>query len=511
MKFLLCLSGLLLFTSCGQTPEFGAKDELSIANDGVKIGDGDVAPDPSTPTEEPGTVPPVTEPPVVTIPPIVTPPIVTVPPVVTPPVETVPPVVTIPPVTTPPVVTVPPVTTPPVVTVPPVTTPPVVTVPPVTTPPVVTVPPVTTPPVVSVPPVTTPPVVSIPPVTTPPVVSIPPVITPPVVTGPSCGKKDIASICKYTFTATHVDSGVNITVISGPISKLSKISDFAYEKLSAEDKAFVVDALANTLTLPSVTAINETTQTISDKFLVKNTNNASVNLTSIHEDTKLNYALKGATASIKATSVAMNSKIIAVLDGKSSSVNFTSLGKGAQVFLVYITQGDNITCINTTASSGNIHSYVYGESDKVTQSQIKSTSIRGSSLIQYVSGNSNTRATLTGASIRESKVNIKVEGLGMNVGSKNSFTGIGDSNIFDISVNGQDQSDLSLLGKCIGKNNIVNMSLVGNKDVKAGFSFTGENNIKILGSMTGISPTLNLSKNLLNSKEAIVNVSKIEK
>lgn len=477
MKLVLCLSGLLLIASCKPTSEFHLKDELASNNDGVTNDGNDIPAIPSDPIVDPVVQPPVVQPPVVS------PPVVVAPPVTQPPVVTEPPVVIDPPVVTPPIVVAPPVVTPPVVVAPPV----------VVTPPVVVAPPV----------IVTPPVVVAPPV----VIAPPVIVTPPVTQAPIKLVNNTLS-CKYSFSATHVGENVNVTIISGSLSKLAKISDSAYSSLSSEDKMFVADAIANKLSLQAVDGINGNVQTISDKFLVQNNNNASVNVTRIQEDVNLNYALKGDSASIRATAVAMNSKIVAVLDGKTSSVDFTSLGKGAQIFLVYVTQGDNVTCISTTGVAGNMHSYVYGEDDKITQSQVKATAIKGSSIIQYVSGMHNTKAFLTGTNISNSNVNIKVEGLGVNSGSVNNFTSMGDSNIFNVKIKGMDLTNLLVDGTCAGKNLVFNIDLFSQRDTRASFAFTAESNIKILGTMTGTATKLNLSERLLDSKTATINVIK---
>lgn len=493
MKFVICLSGLLLFTACNDKSEFSEKMSIASVSDGSVISPEPAPIDPvvdPNPSPDPVIDDPAPNPDPVVVNPIPNPdPVVVVP---TPNPEPKPDPVVVNPEPKPE-----PKPDPVVVNPEPKPEPkpdPVVVNPepkPEPKPDPVVVPPVPKPDPVVVTPVPNP----------------DPVVNP----DPSSDQPTSGSgSCNYSFSATHVGSNVNVTIISAPMSKLLALENMDFDKLDAEDKVFFNDALMNRLALPVIGKKSSTTQKENEKLIIQNEKDASVSFTSLHAGTSLSYLIKGEKASIQGTSVGKGAKVHAVLDGKEASVSFTSIQDNSEVVLLFVSKGDNVNCVSTTGVNGKIHNYVYGEKGFHTESRITGTSMKNSSILQHVIGHGATKTLLKGTSISESKVSIKSVG-GNNTESKLKFTSMGRDNNIGVIILGKDNSLLDVSGTHAGINALISMEIEGNKASGAKFSFTSESNLRLNGRIVSEAPYLNLTSNTNSSKSAIVNVSLIKK
>lgn len=313
--------------------------------------------------------------------------------------------------------------------------------------------------------------------------------------------------CKYSFGATSIGSNVKITIISAPASMLEGFENEELSKLSINDQKFMMEAVQNKLSGVSVVSQRSATIQSANESLVVKSEQAKVRFTKVESDLDLNYLVKGKTASIQATSIRRGSKLIAVLDGsESASAQFTSIEDEAEIFLIYKSRGDNVTCISATGANGNIASYIYGEKGYVAQGILKGTDFsEEGTILHQVIGSDNTFSSFTGTRIASTNVILKTMG-GKFTTSLVKGTSLGSKNKYDIQMKGNDETKLSFTGTSAGLDTDVSLDLDGDLNTSAEFKFTAENNIHIDGKIKGKDPKINLLGRLNMSTTAKVSV-----
>jgi hypothetical protein len=312
-------------------------------------------------------------------------------------------------------------------------------------------------------------------------------------------QEQVLKACKVDVRFTSIGQNAKITVISGPMNKI--IQDFSkveFSSLSSEDKNFLQNALNDNL--PSITAKpghQATIQSQSQEIIVKNSELASAFFNQVNPDLRLALLLEGKNVSVKGTSLKANSKVLAVLKGsESASLSFTSIHENTEIFIFAPTSAANTTCVSATGIINNIRlsSYVYSDGISAAQGFIKATGVKSDGqLNHHVIGGDNSLAVFEATSIEKLTSNILVQG-GHNTQSRFKFTSLKEDNIFKVKMIGKDYTSLALKGTSAGQRSVLDLDMIGEKNVSAGVKFTSNNDFLVKGKISAKeNPSLNFS------------------